>query len=237
MGKKELLWTPLLGQFMWLAGNIFVDRSDNKRAVQSLKEASDELKRKSTSLWMFAEGTRASQEAPTLRPFKKGAFHLAVNAQIPIVPVVCENYWRLYHEGVFEGDRLKIRGTVLTTSFGWLTNRFAIVLPPIHTEGLTTAHVDELANKTRCDMLQVLKEISVHVDDRTVPVEAVEPPPSAIGVTETQQESRKNMPSNVVRGQEGLALQETGPRQRTISVASASEETEDEGAVLVRRPN
>lgn len=122
MGKKELLWTPLLGQFMWLAGNIFVDRSDNKRAVQSLKEASDELKRKSTSLWMFAEGTRASQEAPTLRPFKKGAFHLAVNAQIPIVPVVCENYWRLYHEGVFEGDRLKIRGAVLTTPFGWLTD-------------------------------------------------------------------------------------------------------------------
>lgn len=110
------------------------------------------------------------------------------------------------------------------------------MLPPIRTEGLTTAHVDELANKTRCDMLQVLKEISVHVDDRTVPVEAVEPPSSAIGVTEVQQESRKNTSSNVVRGQEGLALQETGPRQRTISVAS-EETTEDEGAVLVRRPN
>lgn len=110
MGKKELLWTPLLGQFMWLAGSIFIDRSNNKRAVQSLKEAGEELKRKSTSLWMFAEGTRASQEAPSLRPFKKGAFHLAVDAQIPVVPVVCENYWRLYHKGVFEGDRLKIRG-------------------------------------------------------------------------------------------------------------------------------
>jgi len=50
-----------------------------------------------------------------------------------------------------------------------------------------------------------------------------------------QQESRKNMSSNVVRGQEGQVLPETGPRQRTISVAS--EETEDEGAVLVRRPS
>ncbi len=110
MGKKELFWAPLLGQYMWLAGSIFVDRSNNKQAVQSLREAGDELKRKSTSLWMFAEGTRASQEAPNLGPFKKGAFHLAVDAQIPIVPVVCENYWRLYHEGVFEGDRLKIRG-------------------------------------------------------------------------------------------------------------------------------
>lgn len=110
MGKKELLWTPLLGQFMWLAGSIFIDRSNNQRAIQSLKEAGDQLKRKSTSLWMFAEGTRASQEVPGLRPFKKGAFHLAVDAQIPIIPVVCENYWRIYHKGVFEGGRLKIRG-------------------------------------------------------------------------------------------------------------------------------
>ena len=81
-------------------------------------------------------------------------------------------------------------------------------------------------------MLQVLKDISVHVDDRTVPAEGVEPSPSTFGVTETQQESRNNMSS---KGQEGLILPETGPRQRTISVAS--EETEDEGAVLVRRPS
>jgi len=111
------------------------------------------------------------------------------------------------------------------------------VLPPIPTEGLTTAHVDELAIKTRCDMLQVLKEISVPVDDPMVPAvsETVEPSPPAIGVTEMQQESRKNLSLGAVREQEGQRLLETGPRQRTISVAS--EETEDEGAVLVRRPS
>lgn len=103
------------------------------------------------------------------------------------------------------------------------------MLPPIRTEGLTTAHVDELAKKIRCDMLQVLKDISVHVDDRTVPAEGVEPSP---GVTEMPQESRNKLSS---KGQEGQILPETGPRQRTISVAS--EETEDEGAVLVRRPS
>jgi hypothetical protein len=111
------------------------------------------------------------------------------------------------------------------------------VLPPIPTEGLTTAHVDELANKTRLDMLQALKEISVPVDDPTAPAvsEAGEPSPSAIGVAEMQQESRKKTSSGVVREQGGQVLPETGPRQRTISVAS--EETEDEGVVLVRRPN
>jgi len=95
--------------------------------------------------------------------------------------------------------------------------------------------VDELAKKTRLDMLQALREISVPVDDPTVPAEAVEPSPSAIGVPEMQRENQEKMSSGVVRGQEGQILQETGPRQRTISVAS--EETEDEGAVLVRRPN
>ena len=45
-----------------------------------------------------------------LLPFKKGAFHTAVQAGIPVTPVVCENYWRLYHKGHFEGGVLKIRG-------------------------------------------------------------------------------------------------------------------------------
>ena len=105
---------------------------------------------------------------------------------------------------------------------------FATVLPPIPTKGLTTAHVDELAKKTHCDMLQALKEISVPVDD------PVNPSPPTPGVTETQKDGREKVLVEAVRVQEGQVLLETGPRQRTISVAS--EETEDEGAVLVRRP-
>ena len=113
------------------------------------------------------------------------------------------------------------------------------MLPPIPTEGLTTAQVDELAKRTRLDMLQVLKEISVPVNGPTdaAASEAVEPSPSAIGVPEMQQEVRKKISVEAVRAQEGQGRQilpEAGPRQRTISVAS--EETEDEGAVLVRRP-
>lgn len=42
------------------------------------------------SLWVFPEGTRSNLPFPDLLPFKKGAFHLAVQAQVPIVPVVCE---------------------------------------------------------------------------------------------------------------------------------------------------
>lgn len=68
------------------------------------------MKARRTSIFIFAEGTRHSEETPDLLPFKKGAFHLAQKAGVPIVPVVCENYWRLYHKGVFESGKLKVRG-------------------------------------------------------------------------------------------------------------------------------
>lgn len=68
------------------------------------------MKKLGTSLWMFPEGTRHCQEVPDMLPLKKGGFHLAVQAGIPIVPIVAENYWRMYHHGVFEEGRMKVRG-------------------------------------------------------------------------------------------------------------------------------
>jgi len=71
---------------------------------------------------------------------------LAVQAGIPIIPVVCENYWRLYHKGVFESGTLRLK-----------------VLPPVPTTGLTTSDVVELSSRVREMMLGVLREISTPV--------------------------------------------------------------------------
>ena len=66
------------------------------------------------SLWMFPEGTRTLAAEHTLLPFKKGAFHLAVQAQVPVVAVVCENYYRLFDARTrLERGRLRIRGASL----------------------------------------------------------------------------------------------------------------------------
>jgi lysophosphatidate acyltransferase len=130
MAKKELQWAPLLGQYMSLSGAVFVDRSNNKDALKALAAAGDDMKSKGVSkifpdrsqtiyqthftqvsLWVFPEGTRSSSESPNLLPFKKGAFHLAVQAGVPIVPVVCENYWRLYRKGTLEEGALRIKGS------------------------------------------------------------------------------------------------------------------------------
>ncbi|THH11739.1 hypothetical protein EW145_g486 [Phellinidium pouzarii] len=141
--KKELQWMPLLGQFMTLSGAVFIDRKNNARAVQSVAEAGQTMKDRQTSLWVFPEGTRTNSEKPSLLPFKKGAFHLAVESGVPITPVICENYWRLYHKGVFESGKLKIK-----------------VLPPVSTIGLTASDVGELAARVREQMLEALYELS-----------------------------------------------------------------------------
>jgi len=143
VAKKELKWAPLLGQYMLLSGAVFVDRSNSAKAIRSLQDAGDRMKAYGASTWFFPEGTRSSHEHNDMLPFKKGAFYAAVQAGTPIIPVVCENYWRLCRKGVFESGVLKVR-----------------VLPPISTAGLDTADVSGLAVRTREQMVAALREIS-----------------------------------------------------------------------------
>jgi lysophosphatidate acyltransferase len=110
MAKKELMWAPLLGGYLMASGAVFVDRRNNTTAVESLKAAGDFMKKNTTCLWLFPEGTRSMREHHDLLPFKKGAFHTAVQAGVPVTPVVCENYWKLYRKGHFESGVLRIRG-------------------------------------------------------------------------------------------------------------------------------
>jgi lysophosphatidate acyltransferase len=97
---------------MALSGTIFVDRGNSAKARRSLQEAGDGMKARKSSLWMYPEGTRNNQPEPNVLPLKKGGFHLAIQAGLPIVPVVSENYWRLYHKGVFESGVIKMKGRV-----------------------------------------------------------------------------------------------------------------------------
>lgn len=112
MAKKELQWVPLLGQFLQFSGAIFVDRGNSAQAIRSLTAAGETMKARNQSIWLFAEGTRSMRPYHDMLPFKKGAFHLAVNAQVPIVPVVVENYYKLYRQGVFESGVIKVKGEI-----------------------------------------------------------------------------------------------------------------------------
>ncbi|CAH9056338.1 1-acyl-sn-glycerol-3-phosphate acyltransferase [Pseudoalteromonas sp. CIP111854] len=88
MGKKSLKWIPFFGQLYWLSGNILINRSNRTKAVGTLGKSAQKIKSKGLSLWMFPEGTRSYGKG--LLAFKTGAFHTALNAQVPVVPV-CMN--------------------------------------------------------------------------------------------------------------------------------------------------
>ena len=88
VAKKELLKAPVLGQGMGFVNVIAIDRSNPERARRSMELARNVMER-GYSFGVFAEGTRAMPGE--LLPFKKGAFHLAVQTNAPIVPVAIKN--------------------------------------------------------------------------------------------------------------------------------------------------
>lgn len=84
MAKQELVWVPFLGWVIWLAGFIFIDRGDRLAALGSLERAAQRI-RAGQSIVAFPEGTRSPDGQ--LGPFKKGAFALAFEAGVPVVPL------------------------------------------------------------------------------------------------------------------------------------------------------
>lgn len=88
IAKKELKFMPIIGQLMAAAGVIFIDRKNREQAIAAMQPAVEALKN-GTSIIIFPEGTRSKDYK--LGSFKKGAFHLAMDAGVSIVPVVIRN--------------------------------------------------------------------------------------------------------------------------------------------------
>jgi 1-acyl-sn-glycerol-3-phosphate acyltransferase len=84
VAKRSLFLIPFLGWALAASGFIPIDRRNRARAVRSLATAAERV-RGGRSLILFAEGTRSRNGR--LGPFKRGAFHLAINAGVPVVPV------------------------------------------------------------------------------------------------------------------------------------------------------
>lgn len=127
--KKELLWTPFLGWTLMAMRFIAIDRGNRDKAIVSLQRAADKI-RKGINIVIYAEGTRSLDGK--LQPFKKGAFLLAINAQVDIVPVTISGTINIKHK---YGNPLKI---------GFRRPVVLILSEPVSTEGYTAAHRDEL---------------------------------------------------------------------------------------------
>jgi putative phosphoserine phosphatase/1-acylglycerol-3-phosphate O-acyltransferase len=88
VGKKEIGKNPVGALLGWALDAAMIDRSDTAKAIEQMQPMVDKL-REGISLAIAPEGTRST--TGTLGPFKKGAFHVAMQAGVPVVPVVLRN--------------------------------------------------------------------------------------------------------------------------------------------------
>lgn len=141
IGKKSLKWVPFFGQLFWLGGNVLLNRENAYQARRALQTTSRVLAEQNTSIWIFPEGTRNPGE--TLLPFKKGAFQMAIEAGVPIVPLCVSRYSGRLNFNRWHSGELRVRS-----------------LPPIPTQGLTSKDVPELMARCREQMQFCIDHLS-----------------------------------------------------------------------------
>ncbi|CCJ29968.1 unnamed protein product [Pneumocystis jirovecii] len=157
VAKKSLKFVPFLGWFMILSNTTFIDRRNRESAIKTIEEACKQIRDnkvndlltdysniKKQSAWIFVEGTRSQFKTPDLLPFKKGAFHLAIQARVPIVPIVIANYSSIYHleSRIFKSGVIKVK-----------------VLEPIDTTSFSPSDIEQVILETHKKMLKTIKEL------------------------------------------------------------------------------
>jgi putative phosphoserine phosphatase/1-acylglycerol-3-phosphate O-acyltransferase len=139
VGKREIRDIPVLGRVMEYSGIVLIDRQNSASAIDALNALVDTMRVEGKSVCMSPEGTRAS--TPRLAKFKKGAFHLAIKAGAPIVPIVIHNSSDVQPKG----DMICHPGTVDVD-----------VLPPIDTSQWSATSIDAHVAEVRNQYLKVL---------------------------------------------------------------------------------
>jgi putative phosphoserine phosphatase/1-acylglycerol-3-phosphate O-acyltransferase len=140
VAKAEAAGDPRFAVFGALAGVAYVDRSDTAQAVSALDQVLQRL-REGVSIAIAPEGTRSA--TATLGPFKKGAFHMAMQAGVPVVPIVIRNAGEL----MWRGSMLVRPGTIDVA-----------VLPPVDTAGWRREDLDDHVEEVRRQFLAILDD-------------------------------------------------------------------------------
>ncbi|KAF9306702.1 1-acylglycerol-3-phosphate O-acyltransferase [Podila horticola] len=194
MAKRELLYFPFLGLYMKLSNAIFIDRKNHKKAIESTTQAVADMRKHKSGIWIFPEGTRSRLDTADLLPFKKGAFHLAIQAQLPVLPIVSAGYSHIYDSSKrsFPGGELEIR-----------------VLEPISTKGMTADDVNDLMEKTREVMLKHLKEMDIAIKSQHSSTTTS----SSVKAVEEKTETRRAREVEVVKST-GADIDDKGVKKR-----------------------
>jgi 1-acyl-sn-glycerol-3-phosphate acyltransferase len=142
LSKAELFRIPVLGWMLRLAGDIPIQRGFGPSAIEAIARCREALANR-VSVMIFPEGTRST--TADLLPFKDGAFRLAIDAGVPILPLV-------------------VHGTsTAQRKHDWRFGRSVAVvrvLEPIETTGLTAADVPALKDRVRQLIVDTREELA-----------------------------------------------------------------------------
>ena len=140
IGKKEIKKeNPLIGRVLEMGGVVLIDRADAKSAIHAMSPLVDVMKNQGKSVVLAPEGTRTV--GPKMAPFKKGAFHLAMQAGVPMVPIVIRNAGDVAPKGdfVFRPATVDVE-----------------VLPPVDTSDWTVNTINEHVREVRNMFARIL---------------------------------------------------------------------------------
>lgn len=140
VAKGELARAPVLGRAIRASPSVFLDRSSPRRSVESMQEAGSRI-REGLSVIIFPEGARSYEQH--LQPFQRGAFMLAVEAGVPVVPVTILNAYRHVDE-----KRKLARPGIIDVAVG----------EPISMEGVTRQQIPEIMDRVRIAMQREIDE-------------------------------------------------------------------------------
>lgn len=130
LAKASLFKVPIIGTHLRHGGHVGVVRDDPRAAVESLNQAARILKDQRTSVVIFAEGTRSHGEG--MREFRSGAAHLAIQTQVPVVPLAIMGSAEALPKDYFSLQRSRVR---------------VVVGEAVSTEGLTRRDRDAFTAK------------------------------------------------------------------------------------------
>jgi 1-acyl-sn-glycerol-3-phosphate acyltransferase len=148
LSKDAIFRIPVMGWMMRMASDIPIRRGKRESIVSAMLGCRDRLQKK-VSVMIFPEGTRAPTEE--LLPFKDGAFRLAIDNQVPILPIAVSGTRNCMakHSLRFRPARAKAR-----------------VLQPVSTEGLTLADVPALRDRVRETIDRARRELALELQGR-----------------------------------------------------------------------
>ena len=142
VSKREVYRIPIVGRLLLAHGDIVINRASTKEAMQLVHQRGKEWLAKGASVSIFPEGTRSKDGE--IHNFKAGAFILAKDAGVPILPIVLD-------------------GTTTVVRKGWLMNwrnRVTIkVLPEISAEEVAQRDIKDVMTSVRQDMVDALAEV------------------------------------------------------------------------------